>query len=357
MKTKNKIKNLGLSCVICFGISLASLNSFAQQAWEKLESGVTVELRGLSVVNNNVAWASGAKGTVIKTVDGKTWTNLSLPDAHDLDFRDIHAFNEKVAYIMSAGPGKASKIYKTADGGKTWSMLIENQIPLGFWNAIDFWDEQTGAVFGDPIDGHFQVLMTRDGGVTWNPITKELTNLKANLNEGAFAASGTCMVISATGDILFVTGASEFARIFHSRDRGRTWQVSASHVTAKEASQGLFSIHMATSKLGMAVGGDYKQTQLSYQHASITRDGGKTWSAIEVPLGFLSTVTSVNSKKTQLPVLLAGGLDGSAWSHDAGKTWQRIGNTPLNTLAFSKQGQAWAIGPRGLVMKLGVQVQ
>ena len=356
MKTTNKInKTKQLAFTLLF--SVISASSYAQQAWEKVDSGVSVELRGLSVASSKVAWASGAKGTVIKTIDGTTWTNVSLPDAKDLDFRDIHAFNENIAYIMSAGPGKASKIYKTKDGGKSWNMLIENQIPQGFWDAIDFWDEKNGVVFGDPIDGHFQVLITHDGGVTWNASAKDLSTLKANPNEGAFAASGTCMVLSGTRDILFVTGGAGQGRIFHSADQGKTWQVTSTHVSAKEASQGLFSVHMATPKLGMAVGGDYQQTQLSYQHASITIDGGKTWSALEVPLGFLSSITSVPNKKSSTPILVAGGLDGSAWSHDAGKTWQRIGNTPLNTIAFSKQGQGWAIGPRGLVMKLGTQAE
>ena len=45
--------------------------------WELQESGVNVNLRGLSVVSPNVAWASGVNGTVVRTTDGgKSWQQL-----------------------------------------------------------------------------------------------------------------------------------------------------------------------------------------------------------------------------------------------------------------------------------------
>src|SRR5690349_5969704 len=87
------------------------------QVWQPTPSGTTAELRGLSVVSSTVAWASGAKGTVLRTVDGAHWQAMQVPEADKIDFRDIHAIDAKTAIVMGAGPGAASRIYRTEDGG------------------------------------------------------------------------------------------------------------------------------------------------------------------------------------------------------------------------------------------------
>src|SRR5262245_47506002 len=80
------------------------------------------DFRGPCVVSAKVVWASGTKGTFARTTDaGKTWAVGTVPGADKLDFRDVEAFGEKTAYLLSAGPGDASRIYKTVDGGKSWA--------------------------------------------------------------------------------------------------------------------------------------------------------------------------------------------------------------------------------------------
>src|SRR4029077_16099330 len=89
--------------------------------WIKQNVNTTASLRGLSVVNEKVVWASGTGGTVIRTIDGgKTWNVITVPGSEKLDFRDIEAFDANTAYILSIGNGEASRIYKTIDGGKNW---------------------------------------------------------------------------------------------------------------------------------------------------------------------------------------------------------------------------------------------
>ena len=78
--------------------------------WEVQNSGVTARLRGLSAVSPTVAWASGANGTVLRTVDGGvTWQARSVAGASSLDFRDVDAMSDGIAYILSIGPGEASR--------------------------------------------------------------------------------------------------------------------------------------------------------------------------------------------------------------------------------------------------------
>jgi photosystem II stability/assembly factor-like uncharacterized protein len=84
------------------------------------QSGTTNRLQAISPVNARVAWASGTGGTfVVTTNGGATWRARVVPGAQDLEFRDVEGISERVAYLMAAGPGEASRIYKTEDGGAT----------------------------------------------------------------------------------------------------------------------------------------------------------------------------------------------------------------------------------------------
>ncbi|MES2049917.1 MAG: glycosyl hydrolase [Pseudomonadota bacterium] len=343
---KKILRMLAIS-LVAVGISTPPV--FAQDAWQQVQSDTTVELRGLSVVSANIAWASGQKGTVLKTVDGEHWKTLVVPEAENLDFRDIQGFDHLTAIAMSAGPGAASRMYKTIDGGASWQLMITNPDPNGFWDAMDFWDANNGVVFGDPVNGQFQVLLTSDAGKTWHAVAKDPRQLAALANEGAFAASGTCLSVKGPGDVWFVTGGAEVTRVFHSSDRGQTWANSVTQIPAAAAARGLFSVAFSDSKHGFAVGGDYQKTTLPNLNGVRTEDGGKTWQDAPIlPAGFLSVVTTVPAAPQ---VWVAGGLTGSGVSVDGGKSWQVLTSTPINALGFANQTLGWAIGPKGLLMK------
>lgn len=96
----------------------------ARAQWVAQASGTTVRLRGVSAVNRQVAWASGANGTYARTTDGgRSWQTGQVHGAADLDFRDVDAFDADTAYLLAIGPGERSRIYKTTDGGRTWRAL------------------------------------------------------------------------------------------------------------------------------------------------------------------------------------------------------------------------------------------
>src|SRR5215831_17437163 len=115
------------------------LTTVATAQSTKIDVPTTASLRGLSVINQNVVWASGTGGTVIKTNDGgKTWKVVVVPGAEKLDFRGIHAFDEKNALIMSSGPAEQgqAQIFRTQDGGKSWQKVFEEKRPGIFFDAI-----------------------------------------------------------------------------------------------------------------------------------------------------------------------------------------------------------------------------
>src|SRR5262245_53346764 len=101
-------------------IALAAAQSAASQipSWTPQTSGVTARLRGISAVSPTVAWASGSNNTILRTVDGgTTWKPLPSPSPDRLDFRDVDAVSAETAYLLSIGPGPASRIFKTSDAG------------------------------------------------------------------------------------------------------------------------------------------------------------------------------------------------------------------------------------------------
>ncbi len=293
------------------------------EPWTLYEGGTKARLRGVSAVSREVAWASGNQGTVIKTTDGgATWTKLVVPDSADLDFRDIQAFDEKVAYVLSIGPGERSRIYKTLDGGSTWTLQHTNRDPKGFLDAIAFWDADHGLALGDPVDGRYVILATDDGGKTWTKIP-DAGMPEALAGEGAFAASGTCLVVQEDSNAWFGTGGGSKARVFRSTDRGRTWAVADTPIRSGNASSGVFGLAFKDALNGLGKGGDYKLEKDPAGNIAMTADGGKTWKPIpgKPPTGFRSAVAFIRpGEGVTRPSSSVGPADARTARNDGGKT-------------------------------------
>jgi photosystem II stability/assembly factor-like uncharacterized protein len=319
------------------------LFSFLVCAQQPQDSKTDVPLRGVSAVSSKVAWASGAKGTVLRTTDGgKNWETLVIAGADALDFRDVQAFDQNTAFVLSIGPGDQSRIYKTSDGGKIWQRQFTNSDPKAFYDCFAFWDSTHGIAVSDSVDGKFPLVATSDG-MTWNQVA--VKNMPSALpSEGAFAASGTCIATFGKSDVWFGTGGPA-ARVFHSSDRGKNWTVAETPVIHGAASQGIFSLAFWTAKDGVAVGGDYKEPAKNVNVAAVTHDGGKTWTlATKPPQGYRSAV-AVGASHT----LVAVGTSGADLSHDGGNSWTATFKEDLNALALIGNS-GWAVGPGGKIV-------
>ncbi len=322
-------------------ILLSSSNCIAQ--WNAQTFPAEADFRGLCVVSDRVAWVSGTKGTVGRTIDGgKTWVRLTVPDADQLDFRDIEAFSETTAYALSIGPGPDSRIYKTTDGGASWKLQFQNAEKDAFYDAMAFWDEAHGLALSDPVGGAYRILATNDGGANWSVARCAMP--KALADEGAFAASGTCLIATGTKEAWFVTGGGPFARVFHSSDRGQNWTVQDTPIRAGVASAGAFSIAFRDDKHGLIVGGDYRKPDASGATAALTIDGGKTWTAVADALPFRSGVAWTGKE------WIAVGTSGSHVSKD-GMAWAELDRENGNAVYFAKSGRGWRAGPKGLITR------
>src|SRR5205823_13452030 len=135
------------------------------------------------------------------------WQAGNVPGAEALDFRDVQAVDANTAYLLSIGTGEQSRIYKTTDAGQHWSLQFQNQQAKAFFDCMAFWDAQRGVAVSDPVDGHFIVIVTNDGGAHWNEIPAEKIR-PASVGEGAVAASGTCIATQVKKNAWFVPGGA-----------------------------------------------------------------------------------------------------------------------------------------------------
>jgi photosystem II stability/assembly factor-like uncharacterized protein len=320
--------------------------------WEPQTSGLTTSLRGLSAVDQTTAWISGAGGRYAFTRDGgTTWHPGTVPEAEDLDFRDVEAFHGGIAYLMSAGSGTGSRIYKTTDWGTTWTLQHANELEDAFYNGFAFWSSEAGALVGDPLDGRLFLLLTEDGGETWErPEGSGLPVFRSG--EYGFAASGTNIVTIGREGLAVVSGGSA-ARVFLSQDRGRSWEVIQTPMVAGSPSSGIFSIAFRSPLDAVMVGGDYQEDRRAGGNIARSGDGGRRWTLAAEPhgVGYRSCVAW--REDVLRPMWVAVGTSGSSYSEDGGRSWVTIDTAAFNTVAFAGP-VGWAVGPEGRVARLRV---
>lgn len=320
--------------------------------WNPQKSNTTADLHGLSVVNANIVWASGAGGTFVRTTDGgETWQAGAVPGGAKLDFRNVYAVDAKTAYLMSIGNGNEARIYKTHDSGGTWSLQYSEQNPKAFLDCMAFWNATHGIVVGDAIDGKAELLTTSDG-THWTSLRPE-SMPPAKDGEGS-PASGTCIATysketgrAKTWHAWFVT--ENASRVFHTADAGKTWTASETPLVTG-LNHGVFSIAVADADRLAIVGGDYDHPQIAKTNSAYTDDGGRTWKESgQHPAGYRWCVAIVPG--TPGPTAFAVGPTGTDYSIDRGKNWDRINDVDANTIAFADAYHGWAVGQKGLILE------
>ncbi|MDA7492560.1 hypothetical protein N9222_02185 [Pseudomonadales bacterium] len=309
----------GVMVLIGCGLLNHVLASTPAPKLRELTTGTEASLRGVAVAGKKEAWVSGSAGTVMRTTDaGKSWDRVRVPDADELDFRDVEIPTPGTILLMAAGPGKASKLVRSVDSGKSWKVVLQNTNPEGFFDGMDF-DEtgKHGLLYGDPINGRLDLYVTHDGGASWKPTPPDG---RPTLQQGeyGFAASGTGITISKS--VAYVATGGALARVWRSTDWGQSWEVATTPVHAGDESSGIFSIGFLDANRGLVVGGDYAQPQLNEGNLARSSDGGKTWVAQpDVKLEHKACLRPLGKEG-----VVVCGRTGVAISRDSGKTWQSV---------------------------------
>ncbi|MFB0497186.1 photosystem II stability/assembly factor-like uncharacterized protein [Mucilaginibacter sp. OAE612] len=323
-----KLNRIFISGTLLFSLWFNSV--LKAQTITVLQQDKPTSIRGLSVVDDNTAWISGSKGYIAKTNDGgKTWSWQQIKGYEKSDFRDIEAFNDQEAVIMSSGT--PSLILKTVDGGQTWQEKYRKTDTTYFLDAMDFADNLHGYILGDPINNKFLLLETKDGGETWN----ESKNAPDALpGEASFAASGTCLRVSGKEAIYIVSGGSN-ARLISLQPYNNQWQYSNLSLTHGKSSEGAFSISIGQNA-GIIVGGDYASEKKTDSVATILAvHPVLTFTQPQTgPAGFQSSVELIKSG-----MFLSTGTPGSNITTNGGQTWKQIDSTSFNVCRKAKHGK------------------
>lgn len=325
--------------LLCFLLLFCCNISFAQTI-KILTSGEKTSIRGVSVVSDKVIWVSGSNGMVGNSLNGgETWKWIQVKNFESTDFRDIEAFDATTAVIM--GIGEPAYILKTIDAGKTWKVVYENKTKDMFLDAMEFWNDESGIVVGDPIDNKFFIARTFDGGNTWRDIPKQNYPV-ADSGEACFASSGTNIRALTKDEACFVSGGLR-SRLFI-RDK----KIDLPIIQGKN-STGANSVAVKSKKTLIVAGGDFSKPDIAEKNCFITNDGGKTWAApVIAPHGYRSCVEYLGGNNW-----ITCGPNGVDYSIDNGKKWYLISEEGFHAVRKAKHGRAvFLAGANGKIGKL-----
>ncbi|TBN04786.1 oxidoreductase [Hyunsoonleella flava] len=348
--------------IVCFGfnhIDNLSERRFSSLKIEHLVEDSSLDVRALEIIEskNSIVVYLTSRGELgilmpnssfnhVDSLKNKPFYNHKIDlstDTLKLNFRAL-AINENKGFGITIG-SPALVFSLDADLEKNKVVYQENH-PKAFYDSMEFWNNQEGIAIGDSTDGCLSVIITRDGGKSWEKLSCDDLP-KATENEGAFAASDTNIAIVDNKTWVATTAG----RVYFSPDKGNTWEVFATPIVKAEETEGIYSIDFYDELHGFAIGGDYTKPDDNAANKIRTTDGGKTWELVaqnQNP-GYRSCVQYVPNGEGRK--LVAVGFKGIDYSSDSGSTWQHLSNEGFYTIRFLNDSVAYVAG-KGRISKL-----
>lgn len=313
---------------------------------ETIVNDSLLNFRAIEILDDgNLAFAGSRNAYGLYNVKDKSLllTKQKL-DSIDLDFRAV-AHTAADFFMMSVG--SPAFLFKTGDDAKMELVYTEAHENT-FYNAMKFWNNKEGIAIGDPTDGCMSIIITRDGGTTWNKMACDSLP-KAKKGEAAFAASNTNIAI--VDDHTWIATGGAASRILYSADKGATWSVFETPIVQGKSTTGIYSLDFYDAQNGFAIGGDYTKANDNAANKIRTKDGGKTWELVakDQSPGYRSCVQYVPNSDAK--ELVAVGFDGVDYSKDAGNTWTHLSDEGFYTIRFLNDSTAYAAG-KGRIAKL-----
>jgi len=277
---------------------------------------------------SNIYRSSYAGSGVYKSTDaGKTWQHMGLTDTLTIGRIVIHPTDPNIVYVASAGhewtENDMRGVYKTTDGGKTWSKVLSISRKTGVNDLVmdpsdantlyaAAWERQRQH-FNDPKNqpgfNESGILKTTDAGKTWSRLTKglpssevigrlgidvALSNPKVvyafidNYGKGDPAPPGT---LDPYGNV--VANYPIGNEVYRSDDTGATWKLVSGQDPAGVDPNGRGSQHMFMRSMSSSYGWVFGNIRVDptdentvYALAlsvSVSHDGGKTFGPIIPP--------------------------------------------------------------------------
>jgi photosystem II stability/assembly factor-like uncharacterized protein len=304
-----------------------------------------ISIRAIEIDKNKVWYAAdNNRFGYVDLITNKRVERTIILDSLKLEFRSI-AQTKSDIYILSVG--NPALLYKINKKDLSYKLVYRENHEKVFYDAIHFIDNKKGIAIGDPTEDTFSIIITVDGGATWNKIPSN--NLpKLVLGEAAFAASNTNICVK--GNRIFLVSGGIKSRVFVSDDFCKTWQVYETPIIQGQSMTGIFSADFLNEKTGIIVGGNYETQSDNYANKAITFDGGQSWKLVGINQGFgyascVQFVPNTNGKN-----ILSAGTTGIYSSTNQGENWNKLSDDKdLFTLRFQDSNTAFLAGKNKLV--------
>lgn len=307
-----------------------------QHIWQDSTS-----IRAIEFLDANTLAFAGSNGFYgsVEASTGKVRANVQTYDSIIPEFRAV-AHTKTDFFMLSAG--NPALLYKTGSDGKMELVYSEKGEGV-FYDAMTFFNDKEGLAVGDFNNGCLAILITRDGGHTWNRLAcDEVPSLDSAT--GAYAASNTN--IATQGDNAWVMTSKK--SLLMTNDRGLSWKAVQTPIQIESAYHGIYSIAFYDAMIGFGIGGDFSNSELNRSNKIKTMDGGMHWTLVadEAAPGYKSCVQYVpNSGGDDL---VAVGFTGIAYSKDGGATWGTLSEKGFYTLRFLNDSVAYAAGKNSI---------
>lgn len=327
-------------------ISCKSVSKVNDNTTVKIDTLVNdkISIRAITVSKDTVWYAANNSRVGYICLKNKAHFETVINPTLLTEYRSIAATTNSI-FVLSVG--NPAQLYKFSKDLKQKELVYSEEHEKVFYDSMQFFDDLNGIAIGDPIDNCFSIIVTNDGGKSWHK--KRCENLPTVYEgEAAFAASNSNIVIKKQ-NVWIVSGGKK-ARIFHSKNKGNTWQVVETPIVQGEIMTGIFTADFYDEKLGIIAGGNYEKPNQNTQNKAITINGGNTWSLISEGSGFgytscIQFVPNSNGKK-----IVSVGANGLFYSNDKGKSWNNLlQDSNLYTIRFIDKNTAVATGKNKII--------
>ncbi|MFB6088927.1 MAG: WD40/YVTN/BNR-like repeat-containing protein, partial [Candidatus Aenigmatarchaeota archaeon] len=248
--------------------------------WEKIETNFMNQLHSICVVNSDTIFAVGFEGTLLKTIDGGECWEIEQIENEDWSYlQDIYFINPEVGFIVGTRHGYYySEIWKTTDGGETWTQEENTYYPSSLY-ALSFNNAQTGWAVGVNPDNTGIIYHTIDAGEMWT-----------QYQQTDFGIYNIFFLDEVNG---WICGKNQILR---TNDGGEIWHPTQTNFVAEE----FWDVYFQNENQGWAVSWCQESGLTDKGRIYETNDGGITWTLnYQTESGitnYFSSITAIDSK-------------------------------------------------------------
>lgn len=304
-----------------------------------------ISIRSILIDSNKIWYsANNSRFGYFDLKENKKYEQQLEKDSLKLEFRSA-AQTEKNIFILTVS--NPALLYRISKKELNPELVYQEKHEKVFYDSMQFWNNKEGIAIGDPVGDCLSIIITRDGGNSWNKISCAQLP-KVVPGEAAFAASNTNIVVK--GNNTWIVTGGKKARVLYSGDKGLKWETVETPIVQGKEMAGIFTADFYDSKIGFIAGGDYGALNQNHGNKATSYDAGKTWNLVAENQGFgyascIQYVPRSNGKS-----IVSVGANGIYYSYDSGNSWKQLATDPtLFTIRFTDDHTAIAAGKNKMI--------